>query len=63
MPERRAAKRKPIIHLGDAGKGAIECGAREQKQYHGYQRNWVWVLEMVTCKRCIAIRRRTDAER
>jgi hypothetical protein len=43
--------------LGDAGLGAIACGANEKKQtnYGEVVRNWTWKPESVTCKRCVAI--------
>lgn len=48
---------KPIvIHLGNAGKGAIDCGAPAKKNKHGNQ-NWSWKTAEVTCKKCIALYR------
>lgn len=44
---------KQVIHRGDAGKGAISCGAEETSS----PRNWVWKPEDVTCKKCLKIYR------
>jgi hypothetical protein len=45
---------KPIIHLGNAGTGALECGATERKD----PKNWTWDPNEATCKRCL--KKRTD---
>jgi len=54
-----------VIHRGDAGRGAILCGAREKIEVLWGERirNWAWKPEEVTCKRCIAIYKRELAER
>lgn len=44
-----------IIHRGNLGSGRILCGAREQREYHGWSKNWVLEKEQVTCKRCLRI--------
>lgn len=44
-----------LIHLGDAGKGALACGAKELA---GLSKNWTWVPEKVTCKKCLRIYKR-----
>lgn len=57
-----ALKGKPMterirtIHLGDAGRGQIACGAKE-KSGAILGKNWTWVPEKVTCKRCQVIYR------
>lgn len=46
---------KICIHLGNAGKGAIECGVSAQREYHGLWCNWSWNVKDVTCKKCLSI--------
>lgn len=41
------------IHLGDADRAMLSCGAKEIK----IPKNWSWTPEKVTCKRCLAIYR------
>ncbi len=54
------------IHLGNAGKGAIDCGAREVKEQGKYGiifKNWSWKSSDVTCKKCLALIRKRRLER
>lgn len=43
--------REEVIHLGDAGAGALKCGAKEIRDNYG-NKNWTWTPEKVTCKEC-----------
>jgi hypothetical protein len=56
-----------VIHLGNAGTGGIECGAKERffaSHFDGHGVNWTWHSEGVTCKRCLkAYRKRVDEAR
>ncbi len=55
----QAAKlpRKDAVHLANAGKAALECGAQPTSRgpYERHDSNWTWKPENVTCKRCLAI--------
>lgn len=53
-----------VIHLGNAGTGRMECGARERKEYrfHCWEKNWSFSEGNVTCKRCLAVRERRRKE-
>lgn len=55
---------KRVIHLGNAGKAGIDCGAPERRTLFAglWDRNWAWSPEAVTCKRCLAIYRKRVAE-
>jgi hypothetical protein len=47
------------IHLGNGGKGGLECGATAYSGPPDQGRNWTWKPERVTCKRCkVAYRKR-----
>src|SRR5678815_2882302 len=50
--EAREGVKQPLIHLGNAGKGALECGAPERELPSG-NKNWSWKPEDVTCKSCL----------
>lgn len=43
-----------IIHMGDAGTGALACGANE-KRWGIDGKNWTWESAKVTCKKCLKI--------
>ena len=45
---------KKIVHLADACKGALSCGAPEKRNSLG-PLNWTRIPERVTCLRCLAI--------
>lgn len=47
------SKARSVIHLGDAGKGAITCGAKEART--ALTKNWTWRPGGVTCKRCLTM--------
>jgi len=50
-----------VVHLGDAGRGAIKCGAAEVKDAYG-NKNWTWKPENVTCRKCKALYRKESAQ-
>lgn len=52
--------KKIVIHLGDAGRGILSCRALEKRDQQG--KNWTWVPERVTCKRCLAMYNRRVRE-
>lgn len=48
-----------VIHLGNAGKGALECGVKHIGSTPASPRaNWTWLLENVTCRNCLALYKR-----
>lgn len=55
---------RTIIHLGNAGKGGLECGATAKTvKPNDLFSNWTWTPEKVTCKKCLAAYRRRAGAR
>lgn len=44
--------RRNLIHLGDAGRGRLRCGAVPKGEGLGFP-NWSFTPEKVTCKKCL----------
>jgi len=43
-----------VVHLGNAGKGVLECGAKSVGSSPSQNgANWTWVPGKVTCKKCL----------